>query len=166
MENKINPTKTQSGPGIAIKVAIVLILACSVGLAFYLRAMNKPSDDSVDTLAPAGESGLPRLVDLGSDECIPCKTMAPMLNELRKEYKGKMEVVFIDVWKNPKAKKQYGIDLIPTQIFFNAAGDEVFRHVGSYSKEEILNKWRELGVNLDEQQPEQSIEDPSTTREN
>ena len=69
----------------------------------------------------ATESGvkaaLPRLVDLGAGKCIPCKKMAPILEELKKEYAGRMEVEFIDVWKNPDAGKAYGIEMIPTQIF-------------------------------------------------
>jgi thioredoxin 1 len=89
---------------------------------------------------------LPRLVDLGADKCIPCKAMAPILKELKKEYEGRMEVVFIDVWKAPEAGKAYKIHLIPTQIFFDAEGKELFRHEGFFSKKDILAKWKELGV--------------------
>src|SRR5512142_1692595 len=95
----------------------------------------------------AAESGkLPRLVDLGADKCIPCKAMAPILKDLKAEYAGRMEVEFIDVWKNPDAGKAYKIRMIPTQIFFDASGKERFRHVGFYGKEDILGKWKELGV--------------------
>ncbi len=91
---------------------------------------------------------LPKLVDLGADKCIPCKTMAPILKELKKEYAGRFEVEFIDVWKDPKAAKPYKIKLIPTQIFYDAAGKELFRHEGFYGKEDILGKWKELGVDI------------------
>ncbi len=91
---------------------------------------------------------LPKLVDLGADKCIPCKAMAPILEGLKKEYAGKMEVVFIDVWKNPDAGKQHKIQLIPTQIFFDASGKERFRHQGFMGKDDILAKWKELGVDL------------------
>ncbi|MBW7990431.1 MAG: thioredoxin family protein [Planctomycetes bacterium] len=91
---------------------------------------------------------LPRLVDLGADKCIPCKMMAPLLVELRSEYEGTLKVEFIDVWKNPDEAPKYGIKLIPTQIFFDASGKELFRHEGFYSKEDILAKWTELGVEL------------------
>lgn len=91
---------------------------------------------------------LPRLVDLGADKCIPCKTMAPILQSLKQDYAGRMDVEFIDVWKNAGAGKQYGIKLIPTQIFFAANGRELFRHEGFYGREDILAKWRELGVEL------------------
>ena len=97
------------------------------------------------TNAPA-KAALPRLVDLGADKCIPCKAMAPILKELNREYAGRMDVEFIDVWKNPKAGKAYRIKLIPTQIFFDASGKELFRHEGFFSKKDILAKWKEFGV--------------------
>ena len=88
---------------------------------------------------------LPKLVDLGADKCIPCKVMAPILKDLKAEYAGRMDVEFIDVWKNPDAGKAYKIKLIPTQIFFDASGKERFRHEGFFGKEDILAKWKELG---------------------
>ena len=96
----------------------------------------------------AEPSNLPRLVDLGADKCIPCKAMAPILKELKTEYAGRMDVEFIDVWKNADAGKVYKIKLIPTQIFFDASGKERFRHEGFFGKEDILGKWNELGVDL------------------
>ncbi len=90
---------------------------------------------------------LPRLLDLGASKCIPCKLMAPILEELKKEYAGTFNVEFIDVWKNPAAKKEYKVMLIPTQIFFDATGKELFRHEGFLSKNDILSKWKELGTN-------------------
>ena len=91
---------------------------------------------------------LPRLVDLGADKCIPCKMMAPILEGLKKEYAGKMDVEFLDVWKNPDAGKQHKIQLIPTQIFFDTSGKELFRHEGFFGKADILAKWKELGVDV------------------
>ena len=102
----------------------------------------------------AEPSKLPKLVDLGADKCIPCKMMAPILDDLKKNYAGKLEVEFIDVWKNQSAGEQYGIRVIPTQIFFSAAGKELFRHEGFFAKEDILAKWREFGVELDAGTPQ------------
>ena len=96
----------------------------------------KPSEQKVS---------LPRLVDLGADRCVPCKMMAPILEELKKDYTGQFEVEFLDVWKNPAAGRQYGIRLIPTQIFFDPSGKELFRHEGFYARQDILGKWQELG---------------------
>lgn len=97
---------------------------------------------------PARTAKLPKLLDLGADKCVPCKMMAPILEELKREYAGGLEVEFIDVWKNPEAGRRYGVQIIPTQIFYDAEGRERFRHVGFISKEDILAKWKELGVNV------------------
>lgn len=91
---------------------------------------------------------LPRLLDLGADKCVPCKMMAPILAQLRDAYAGRMRVDFVDVWKMPDAGQQYGIKLIPTQIFFAPDGTELYRHEGFISREDILAKWNELGYAL------------------
>jgi len=74
--------------------------------------------------------------------------MAPILEELKSEYDGTLIVEFIDVWKNPAEAPKYGIKLIPTQIFYDASGEELFRHEGFFSREDILSKWKEFGVDL------------------
>jgi thioredoxin 1 len=74
--------------------------------------------------------------------------MTSVLDELKTTYAGKLEVVFVDVWENEQAGEQYGIRMIPTQIFYDAEGKELFRHEGFFSKEDILAKWKEFGVNL------------------
>jgi thioredoxin 1 len=118
---------------------MLLGLAVIVLTAPFLRAAEGAARP-----APA----LPRLVDLGADQCIPCKMMKPVLDELTREYAGQLEVVFIDVWKNRAEGPRYGIRVIPTQIFYDAAGRERFRHEGFMAKKDILAKWRELGVDL------------------
>jgi len=103
-------------------------------------------DNPVDK---ARASGIPSLVDFGSTGCIPCDMMAPILDELEKEYKGKINVLFIHVGEEPILAERYGIKSIPVQVFFNKAGREVFRNVGFFAKENILAKWKELGVELE-----------------
>lgn len=96
---------------------------------------------------PAAPAALPRLVDLGAHKCIPCKRMAPILDELRRDYAGVVDVQFIDVWQNPQAGTPYRIRLIPTQVFFDAKGRERFRHEGFFAREEIERIFRDsLGV--------------------
>jgi len=115
------------------------------------NVQSKPASVSPPAMpasAPSETKPLPKLLDLGAGKCIPCKMMAPILEELKKEYAGRKEVVFIDVWQNPDAGKAYNIEMIPTQIFFDASGKELFRHVGFFGKEDILAKWKELGVDL------------------
>lgn len=87
-------------------------------------------------------------MDVGADKCIPCKMMAPALEELREEYAGILDVEFVDVWKNPSEAQKYKIRGIPTQIFYNANGEELARHMGYISKEGILAKFKDLGIHL------------------
>lgn len=74
--------------------------------------------------------------------------MTPVLEELKKEYAGRLQVDFFDVWQDPDAGKKYAMKMIPTQIFFDAAGKELFRHEGFISRDDILAKWKELGVDF------------------
>lgn len=129
------------------KYIIIAILIAAVGVVLALK-QNKtqspaPQIEQTKPLAP-----LPRLVDLGADKCIPCKMMAPILEELKTEYAAILNVEFIDVWKNPDAGQKYDIRVIPTQIFYDASGKELFRHEGFFAKEDILAKWKEFGIEL------------------
>lgn len=102
----------------------------------------------------AGGDGVPRapvpgkvtMVDLGARKCIPCKMMAPIIEELEQEYRDKAAIVFIDVWENPQEGPKYGIQLIPTQIFYDARGKEVLRHEGFMEKAAIVAELEKLGV--------------------
>jgi thioredoxin 1 len=100
--------------------------------------------------APAKQATrqLPKLLDLGAKKCIPCKMMALVLSDLKKEYKGKLAVEFIDTWENPKAAEKYKIKTIPTQILFDRKGKEFFRHEGYFPKEDILKTFRKHGIKL------------------
>lgn len=90
--------------------------------------------------------GMVTMVDIGAKKCIPCKMMAPILDELKIEYKDRAAVIFIDVWENPSEGKKFGIKTIPTQIFYDDKGDEVQRHVGFLDKESIVSIFKKLGV--------------------
>lgn len=134
------------------KIAIIAAVVVAAGAVVFLKQGKK----AVPPAGPAAKAGveasapqvraLPRLVDLGAGKCIPCKAMKPILEELIVTYAGAFKTEFIDVWENPDAGKKYGINLIPTQIFFGADGKELFRHEGFFAKEDILAKWKELGV--------------------
>ncbi len=87
-----------------------------------------------------------RFVEVGAESCVPCKMMQPILDELRSEYKGELEVVMADVWKNPDLGKKYGVRSIPTQVIYDSSGEEVFRHMGYWPKEDIDAKLKELGI--------------------
>jgi thioredoxin 1 len=136
-----------------IKLLIVGLVCAAVAGALVLkarRAPHAPVPAAAPPAAPAAipsapTAALPRLIDLGADKCIPCKAMAPILDELRTALAARVTVEFIDVWQKPDDAKPYSIKLIPTQIFFDAAGNELFRHEGFFSKEDILLQWEKLG---------------------
>ena len=91
--------------------------------------------------------GMVTMIDLGADQCVPCKMMAPILEKLKKAYEGKAAIIFIDVWKNIDPARRYGIRAIPTQIFFDVDGREVHRHVGFMSEKDIVGQLTRMGVN-------------------
>lgn len=92
--------------------------------------------------------GMVTMIDLGATECIPCKMMAPIMKEVEAEYRGRAAIVFIDVWKNKGMDKKFGIRTIPTQIFYDHTGKEVFRHEGFLDKSNIIKALAKLGVPL------------------
>jgi len=124
------------------KLLIVAALAVAVTAVIAQRERR-----DVPIAAPLA-SNRPRLVDVGAESCVPCKMMVPVLADLRRDYAGALDVVFIDVWKNPDAGTPYNVDIIPTQIFFDATGREIYRHVGFFAKDDILAAWKQLGVEL------------------
>lgn len=85
-------------------------------------------------------------IELGADRCIPCKAMQPIMKEIAAEYEGQVQVVFYDVWKNPEPGRKYGIQLIPTQVFVDKNGKEIFRHVGLFPKDELVAFLEKQGV--------------------
>ncbi len=113
------------------------------------ETLSQPPSEQKGTVVKASDqTKLPRLIDLGADKCIPCKMMAPILEELKSEYAGRLEVVFIDVWKDPEKGREYGIRVIPTQIFYDTDGNEFYRHVGFFSKVDILKTFKKKGISL------------------
>ena len=149
------------------KILIVIVLIAAVAIVIVVKqyssssqatapqAVEVSASEFAEQQEPAGYrpeqitgKGLPALIDIGAGTCIPCKMMAPILEELKKELSSRLVVQFIDLNKFPDVAQVYGIRVMPTQIFYDASGKELFRHEGFYSKEDILVKWKELGVEL------------------
>lgn len=90
----------------------------------------------------------PHLVDVGADKCIPCIKMAPILDALKDDFAGQLDVTFVDAWKNRDEAAKYQVRMIPTQIFYAADGSELYRHSGFFSRQAILNQWQKLGYDF------------------
>ena len=86
------------------------------------------------------------MVDLGAKTCIPCKMMAPILIKLEKEYKGRAAIIFIDVWEHQDQAKKFRVSAIPTQIFYDKDGREIYRHQGFLDEEAIVTQLAKMGV--------------------
>jgi thioredoxin 1 len=87
-------------------------------------------------------------VELGSVNCIPCKQMQPVMQAIENKYGGQIKVIFYDVWK-PEERKyaaEYGIRLIPTQVFLDKEGKEIMRHEGFFPEEAIDQFLKEQGL--------------------
>lgn len=121
----------------------LLFIACLV--TFPVSAAELPSSSSA-TIKAARSSGLPTIADFGARTCIPCKKMAPILEELSRELKGRANVTFTDVWQNPAQANEYRIQMIPTQIFFDASGKEITRHMGFMDKRDIIKELKKAGM--------------------
>ncbi len=153
------------------KIVIVVVLVIAVISTISIKR-NLSQTDGTNTLFSSGQAiaeqipsefkvenltgkGIPVLVDIGADTCIPCKLMAPILEELKEELKGTIQVQFLNLNEYPKFAEEFKINVMPTQIFYDAAGQECFRHEGFYAKEDILAKWTELGINIIEKSSNQ-----------
>ena len=116
------------------------------GLAVLVSVVISASLACAQDFSTVPEKGQVTMVDLGAKKCIPCKMMAPIMSKLENDYKGKAHIVFIDVWENREQALRFGIRAIPTQIFFNENGDEVWRHEGFLDEKNIVDRLTEMGV--------------------
>ncbi len=121
--------------------AIGCLLFMIVVIAGVSRVDAEPQDFSKVPV-----KGMVTMIDLGAKKCIPCKMMAPIMEKMEKVYQGKAAIVFIDVWENRGQAGRFGISSIPTQIFFDPDGKEVYRHVGFMAEEAIVAQLKKMGV--------------------
>ncbi len=125
------------------KIIISLIALISVfGICSTCGA-----SESAEQFNDIPRQGMVTMLDLGASRCIPCKLMAPIIKNIEKQYEAKAAIVFIDVWEHPAQARRFGIRAIPTQIFFDKNGKEVYRHVGFMGEKDIVQQLKEMGVN-------------------
>ena len=85
----------------------------------------------------AGATAKVTFVELGSDSCVPCKEMRPVMDGIQKTFGDQVEIIFYDVWEDDAPAREYGIQYIPTQVFLDEKGAEFHRHTGFYPQETI-----------------------------
>ncbi|MFC1905452.1 thioredoxin family protein [Chloroflexota bacterium] len=126
-----------------------LIALLLVGLMFACGNPDVDPDASPLASIPLEKvlaNGEPTLAEFGWRECIPCKAMRPILEELDKEYKGKLNVVIVEIPFHEDLAEKYGIRVMPVQIFFDSKGNEVTRHAGFLPKEQIIPQLERMGI--------------------
>lgn len=133
-----------------IGIAVVLVvLFASVAMIQHYTTNSHQYGPEVDP-APAlpgvpGES--PRLVNLKTENCIHCKRMIPVLAELEQEYNASLTVYTFDVGVRPEIGRSFGtVRIVPTLVFMDQDGHEVYRFEGYMSKMEILERFRSFGL--------------------
>lgn len=123
------------------KLLVAVLLVAS--FATFARAESKVSEPII---RQALASGRPTLVDFGAAFCIPCRRMKPILDSLKTEYAGRANVIFVDIKQERDIASRYRIMIMPTQVFYDAKGKEVKRHMGFMDKPEIISEFKALGV--------------------
>jgi thioredoxin 1 len=127
-----------------------LIFLPFVLFMILVSCTEKSSSKSSTTLKPSSESEKVTFIELGSVNCIPCQAMVPIMEQMEEELGDQVEVIFYDVWteEGKPYAKQYGIRVIPTQIFLDKNGNEYFRHEGFFSIDGVYPQLEEGGVRL------------------
>lgn len=136
------PERSDAQGGI-MKKALVFFAAV-IGLLTLSGYSNAIEVNTV--LNNAKKEGKAVMLELGSVGCLPCEQMKPVMEKLRTNYGGKLEVFFVDVRKDRDTARQFGVFAIPTQVFLDKSGKEFHRHMGFYGYEEIVPVLKKAGI--------------------
>ncbi len=122
------------------------ILLAALALILFTSSAFANDRGSEPSIRQALASGRPTLVDFGAAFCVPCKRMKPILDSLKTEYTGRANVIFVDIKQERDMASRYRIMLMPTQVFYDARGKEIKRHMGFMDKAEIIAEFKAMGV--------------------
>ncbi len=136
--------------GVVLAIALVILVGCGESESGTVgpTVASSVSTTPPETSSPIAASGLPKLVEMGSLSCTPCKLMAVELEALTREYAGSVDVVVVDVYEDEALARELGIRVLPTQIFYDPEGNELLRHEGYLSREDIVSRFQKLGYPL------------------
>jgi thioredoxin 1 len=117
-------------------VCFIAVLIFSCAIAAHANELNQ---------IPV--KGKVTLVDITSDHCDACEKMLPVIQSLKNDYFGKIEVVTVDFWKNPDIANRFSTNTTPTILLFDKAGSEIFRGYGVIDREVLTLQLKKAGVN-------------------
>jgi cytochrome c-type biogenesis protein len=132
---------------VGITLAVVIVAAA---IAMHRRMEKRSAIPPLGSALPAlaSDNGLPTFVEIGAKSCIPCVMMTEVMDELRVNYPGKLNVVFLDLEMDDSHAERFGVKIIPTQLLLSPDGGELFRHEGFFPAAEIVAQWKALGHDL------------------
>ncbi len=131
------------------KYIYIIIFLVLLAIVFGFKKVSNNTEATLTQEDVTADEIKVTFVELGSVGCIPCDKMQPIMKEIKEEYKGQVKVVFHDV-KTPEGepyKKEFNIRAIPTQVFLDKDGNEYFRHLGFFAKDELIKVLKTQGVN-------------------
>jgi thioredoxin 1 len=123
-------------------VIVVVILTTQLAMCGASESSTE-SDRSGDS-----SSHLVTFIELGSVNCIPCRMMQPVMDQLEENFPNDVRVLFYDVWTEEQSHfaDEYNIRVIPTQVFLDEKGEEFFRHEGFFPYDQIVEILSQKGV--------------------
>jgi thioredoxin 1 len=124
----------------------LLVVASAFILNIFVLTTFAQADTLDDKLKSAKKEEKIVMLELGSLGCIPCEQMKPVMQKLRDSFKGKLDVIFIDVREDHQTGRRFGVRMIPTQVFLDKTGKEFHRHIGFYAYEEIAPVLKKAGI--------------------
>ncbi|MFC1481662.1 thioredoxin family protein [Candidatus Neomarinimicrobiota bacterium] len=125
-----------------VTLCIVLMFGLRISQAKNQQLALPNQQDSTSQLAKV------TFIELGSVRCIPCRAMQPIMHDVQQKYGSQIKIIFYDVWKDEQKHyaQEYGIRLIPTQVFFDSTGKEIGRHEGLYPLDEMVEFLESQGL--------------------
>ena len=127
-------------------VALILVVWMLGALPGENHLAEVQAAESLPIKGIENPKNLPMLLDFGRGVCIPCKMMKPVLEEVAREYDGRLLVKILEIDRYRDLVRQFGIYLIPTQIFIDSKGKTVYRHEGFMDKASIVKVLDQMGV--------------------
>ena len=124
-----------------VKKILVFVILTFLALSGYGFASEVDT-----TLSNAKREGKVVMLELGSVGCLPCEQMKPVMEKLRTGFKGRLEVIFVDVKKDKDTARKFGVYAIPTQVFLDRSGKEFHRHIGFFGYDEIVSVLKKAGL--------------------
>lgn len=122
-----------------LKIIIILFIISSIILVFIIKRFIQSDFSNVEDTRVKNTNNvvITKMINFTAEGCMPCEQMKVLINELKQEYKDKVEINEMDVYENVELCDKYNIVYTPTQIFLDESGNVVKSHVGFLGKSKI-----------------------------